>query len=82
MELLINDVIQYKHDDWSYIIREINLDFKSDQILYECISPDGGDHTKVWCHTVEGLIEAIEEGKISIIKRGEPSKKVPKFKFT
>jgi hypothetical protein len=83
MELLIGDVIQYKHDDWSYVIREINLDFETDQIYYECVGPKGDTNTypNVWCHTVDDLLEAVKEGKISFIKRGEPSKNLPKFKF-
>jgi hypothetical protein len=83
MELSIGHVIQYKDDDWSYIIRDVELNRENGEILYECISPEGGDHTMVWCHNLEELIKAIDEGEISIISNKEhtPIKNFPKFKF-
>ena len=83
MELLIGDTIQYEYDDWSYVVREIVLGRKNGEVLYDCISPSGKHDTKVWTHTVKGILEFISEGKISVISRTKPKpiKSFPKFKF-
>ena len=82
MELIIGDIIQYKYDDWSYVIHEIDTSRKDGEILYECLSPNGGDNTMVWTHTVEGVLDYISKGKISVIKRIlKPIQQLPKFTF-
>lgn len=85
MEILINDVIRYKNDNWLYIIRDIKTNYKEDNqngILYECVSPNESEsNTMVWCHTLKDLRKAIENGDVYIFKIGAPSKKIPKFNF-
>jgi|TARA_R110002126_G_scaffold76364_1_gene190805 hypothetical protein len=84
MELLIGDTIQYKDDDWSYVVREIVHGRVNGEVLYDCIDPNGNEDDVVWCHTVKSLLKSIKDGKISIIKRTTPKpiKNFPKFKFT
>lgn len=85
MNILKGHIIQYEYDDWSYIIRDIKVGRKGGEILYECISPEGGDHSKVWTHNLKELKKAIEEKDgIYIIGHTDykPSKNFPKFKLT
>jgi hypothetical protein len=82
MKLLIGDIIQYEYDDWSYIVRDVDTTRKNGEIHYECISPEGGDNTMVWTHTVKGVLDYITKGKISVIKRLiKPINTFPKLKF-
>jgi len=66
MEILKGHIIQYEYDDWSYIIRDIEIGREGGEILYECISPEKGDHSMVWTHKVKELIKAIKEKRWDI----------------
>jgi hypothetical protein len=82
MKLKTGDIIQYHLDDWSYRIIEISLGRRGGEINYECIDPKGNVDCTSWCHTVEGVLKYIENGKVSIIHREmTPSKQVNGFKF-
>ena len=83
MNISKGHIIQYEYDDWSYIIRDIKIGREGGEILYECISPEGGDHSMVWTHNLKDLKKTIEKEEIFIIGHTDykPSKRMLKFKF-
>lgn len=82
MELKIGDIIQYKYDDWSYKVLDIDEN-RTDQILYECIKPNGESEGKsFWTHNVKSLLVEISNGGILIIYREiKPLKKINRLDF-
>lgn len=83
MEVNIGDIIQYKYDDWSYKILNIDLKNVGGEVLYQCISPSGEvDVQPVWCHSIKDLIKYIKDGEIIIIhKEIKPTKRLNKLNF-